>query len=288
MRGKIRTMLILPLIASLLVTFAMLPASAQTALLRLNPIIAEPPQAQAPGGTFIVSIEVDDVIHMLGYEFRMQWNPGVLAYANYLPNEPFVYPWPATIIPGRADIAWSYFPGELVGFNTTDPYPIGTFVFNVVGTGYSELDLKNTVIIDVYGETIDHTVADGYFINQAPVVKLDLTAWKAKAKYQPNWNTVADPINQLRARIWNKGTIGLMAKVVFTITKGGFSKTEHSNIVYLPPGTKATVYYNLDFATLAGTGTYTVTAQASYWKITGSQPVTPNGATIKTFNINAN
>lgn len=288
MRGKIKNVLILPLIASLIVTFAMLPASAQTATMALNPRVTELPVAQGPGGIFMVQVEIDDVERMLGYEFRLQWNPDVLEYANYVPNEPFIYPLPTIIELGQADIAWMYFPGEPDGLNLTDPYPVGSFIFSVVGSGYSELDLKNTKIVNVIAEEIQHVVLDGYFINVEPKMIADFTAWKAKAEYHPNWDTSDDDINTLRARVWNKGTVGLSVKVVFTITKDAFSKTVHTNTVSLEPGDKATVTYDLNFAGLDGLGTYDVTAQVSYWKITMSQPVTPNGATIKTFSFNAN
>ena len=278
----------LSLIASLIVTFAMLPVSAQAATMALNPRVTEPPVAQGPGGVFMVTIEIDDVEHMLGYEFVLQWNPGILEYVNYIPNEPFIYPLPSKVEPGKASFAWMYFPGELDGFTTTDPYPVGSFVFNIVGSGYSELDLKNTKIVNIYAEEIEHVVLDGYFINVPPDPKANFTAWKAKAEYQPNWDTSDDDTNTLRGRIWNKGTVGLYAKVVFTITKGASSITVHTNDVSLEPGAKATVYYDLAFGELDGTGTYDVTAQVSYWKIIESPPVTPNGATIWTFYFNAN
>ena len=257
------------------------------AKLKLNPSVIED-TSLGPCSLLMIAVEIHGVEHMFGYEFELQWNPNILEFVNYMPTEPFVFRWSSTATPGESEQAWSYFIPETEGF-TPPPctqYPVGIFIFHVKGWGYSELDLKHTILTDVYGEEIYHTVLDGYFINVPPVVEADLTAWKAKAEYQPNWDTSDDDTNTLKARVWNKGSVDLNVKVVFTITKGAFSITlpeAYEPGFTLKPGYKGMVYYPLAFEQLDGYGKYHVSAQVSYWKITESQPPTPNGATIKTF-----
>lgn len=164
MRGKIRkSAVMLSVIAWLLaMTLATPTVSAQDTVLAVS--CAIDPKLTA-GSTFSVDITVDDVVAMYGYEFILRYDPNVLSATGFTGLAPMTDT-EKVYIGGDYIAADASFPGvEWFGLTTSEPVPIGTISFKVVGSGVSELELWYTVVVDVYGEVIDHTAKSGTFSN---------------------------------------------------------------------------------------------------------------------------
>ncbi len=119
--------------------------------------------------TFTVNVSVADVTDLKGYEFRLRYNTDILD-ATDVTSSPFLssslycvkrviddsegYIWVACMMPLG--------PGEGVSGSGT----LETITFQVKDKGESDIDLYRTVFGDHTGESIPHTVEDGYFENR--------------------------------------------------------------------------------------------------------------------------
>jgi PKD repeat protein len=165
----------LSLIASFLMAMAVVPSYATMATLAVDPpetVTTDP---------FFVFITVDDVTKMWGYNFKLVYDTGVLTATDFLGMAPFDTPqgpWGddggvIDDVAGYVEMAFSYPMGELYGLTTSDPVPVAAVAFDVDGLGASPLQIKNAIIVDVYGDEISCVAMCGEFRTSAglPVAK---------------------------------------------------------------------------------------------------------------------
>jgi PKD repeat protein len=179
-RVRIRkNVLMLSLIASFLMAMAVVPSYANSATLAVDPpetVTSDP---------FLVNINVDDVVQMFGYHFKLVYDTSVLtatAFVSWAPFDTAQGPWgpDGGVIndaEGYVEMAWSYPMGEEYGLTTSDPVPVAAVAFDVDGLGASPLQIKASppmhTIGDVYGNEIPSTAMCGEFRTSAglPVAK---------------------------------------------------------------------------------------------------------------------
>jgi len=263
-RGKIRkSVLMLALIASMLsLTFA-------------TPAFAQPPATLAaseiedlnltPGTTFVANITIDDVAGMLGYQFWLSWDPHIITATSYVSLAPFVLSWSEGMGTGLLWMVYTY--GDLPeerGLTTTTPRTVASITFTVVGTGYSQLDLYDTVVMPVTGAPIEHEVVDGYFVNEAVTRRADLVKRRAYAEHN-KWFYGKGTDNSLRGIVKNFGNLPTNVKVEFYLSDGINTVTLVTAEDTVQPGKTRELSVTLTFADMwAGYGHYTWTAQAFY------------------------
>jgi len=144
-------------------------------ILRVRSVLAVPTivdPTKTPGSTFYIDITIADVSAMWGYQFLLYYDTKVLTATGYATYAPFNVEWNPTIndAAGHAFLAYSMKLGELVGFSTVTPKPIGRIDFSVDTLGTSKLDLVESVISDTHGNAIAHNEVDGSFSNVAILV----------------------------------------------------------------------------------------------------------------------
>ena len=167
LRTRLRKSLSLIWLATtLLLSVAVLsvPVSAQaTTKLTVDSVIDA---GLTPGSTFTIYIWVWDVEAMFGYNFFVYYNTSVLTATSFMRYPPFTIDFPSDIDDalGVVALAASMPSPELVGFYWSGAYPIASIDFTVDAEGTSLLDLlSGSVISDIHGDLIIHTVVDGYF-----------------------------------------------------------------------------------------------------------------------------
>ena len=163
MRGISKNALIFATIAAFLL--AILPVglvSAATTTLTA-------PDITTTEATVSVDITVEDVTAMWGYDIVLKFDTSLLAATGYSSHAPFIVEWPGEINNEAGYVAASYSMmfGEPDGFETTDPEPILTVDFDIVGTGASQLAMASTELSDIYGNPMGHVAVDGSVRNVA-------------------------------------------------------------------------------------------------------------------------
>ena len=170
--------LMLSLIASFLMAIAIVPSYAQMATLAVEPF--ETVQA---AGTFYIDITVDDVEAMFGFQFKLAYDTSVLTATDFGSWSPFDTPQgspPGGEIndaEGYVAVAFSYPMAEPDGLTTDVPVYMAWVEFTVDATGASPLQIEDSVIADVYGNTIGHVAMCGEFRTTAglPMAKFTST-----------------------------------------------------------------------------------------------------------------
>jgi len=228
-RGRIvKSVLMLAIIAGLLAaTFAMpsvsAPVSAQDTVLDVPCVVDETLTPEAHS-TFSVELTVDDVEAMFGYEFILRFDPSIVHAIGFEGYDPiFDHDTPSPVyfdnVKGYISSAASYQPPELWGLTTYDPVPLGRIDFEVVGMGISELTLWYTVVVDVYGKLMDHTVNNGYFSNTwtehfTGAVALDTGFVESRLFHI---SKEKDVFQTLTGQFKNLGTTSTLARVNFRV-----------------------------------------------------------------------
>jgi len=120
-----------------------------------------------PNSFFDVFIYVDDVRHLWGYEFTLQYDQNVLDAVEIENLDIFIVTWVKMDLPGMAVGAFSAQFGEPEGLTVLpgDYTPIAKVTFQVLNYGWSKLDLEGTTLVNVYGAPLVHVVTDGGFAN---------------------------------------------------------------------------------------------------------------------------
>lgn len=140
------------------------------------------------GETFSISVKIENVARMSGYEFRLLWNRSILSCTqwNYTAGNtwkkdpetqqlmtPSTPPsaWAGLVFqsPNNIDIAidgrqryWVAV-ASMGGTEISGDFTIATFNFNATGSGETLLDLSDTDIGNNQGDHLPHVVIDGLF-----------------------------------------------------------------------------------------------------------------------------
>jgi len=143
-----------------------------------------------PSSTFSITVAVDDVENMYGYEFNLTYNTNILTCIGVLINLPFneTHFHSYFSVDDNAGTVWvkvDYYPPSNP-INTYTNITLVTIFFQVDSMGCTILHLSNTHIIDPDGEPISHEATDGYFctlirdvavINVVPSTNLVYESW---------------------------------------------------------------------------------------------------------------
>jgi len=165
-RGKIVKTATFALLVSILASvFATAPAFAQNTTVAA-PTIIDP--TLTPGYSFTIAITVHDVMGMLGYAFRLSYDPSVLQATSFATNDPFTEAWPSIIGDGYVDVSYSYPIPEYFGQDVpaeAEPYTMATITFTVLDYGFSPLSMSNVVVTNVFGGWTYPMLTQGWFSN---------------------------------------------------------------------------------------------------------------------------
>jgi len=137
-----------------------------------------PPETVQSSGPVLIDITVNHVAAMWGYQFMLTFDPTVLSFVGAVPEYPFDNTLPSVIGDGYVVLAYRMPYGELYGFNWDDLYdafPLLHLEFSIAGAGASQLRLSDTVISDIYGNSITHIANSGVFMTSAGLPVADFT-----------------------------------------------------------------------------------------------------------------
>jgi len=170
-RGKIVSIATFALLVSILASvFATAPAFAENTTVAA-PGVVDP--TLIPGSSFAINVTVHDVTGMLGYAFRLSYDPSVLTATSFASNDPFIEAWPSVIGAGYVDVAYSWPIPEYFGTDVppeADPYTMATITFTVLDYGVSPFRLSEVVVTNVFGGWTYPALMDGVFTNILPNV----------------------------------------------------------------------------------------------------------------------
>lgn len=210
-----------------------------------------------PSTTFTINVTIENVIDMYGYKFELGYNSDVLtclAVAVVPPTNETRFRTRIYIddFEGIVSVQVSYYePAQPVTVYT--PTTLVTLTFHVESLGISVLDLRNTTIVDVYGNVLPHEVGDGLFMSVIRDISIV--------------SVVASPNRVYPDRIV---TITVVAKNVGNLTES-FNVTVYCNdtvlgtqwVYDLLPGENITLTFNWSTAGLVPCTNYTIKAEAS-------------------------
>lgn len=202
--------------------------------------------------TFSINITLTKVENVLGYEFVLGYDASILNATGYASYDPFTVPGPSEINETAGFVMMNYSIGAgQPGFSTVEPKPVARIDFKVKAKGKTVLDLRDTKIIDVNGESIGHWPADGLFANTHDIALISVIA-------------SSDVI-----------TIGESATIDVTVrNEGGFDETfsltvyygthiiETKTGIFLEAGKTTTVSFTWDTSG-ADKGSYALRAEAT-------------------------
>ncbi|MGQ9460229.1 MAG: cohesin domain-containing protein [Candidatus Bathyarchaeaceae archaeon] len=174
------------IMASLLVILAVAHARAST---QTTLYVAPSTITVTAGQTFIVSINISDVIDLYGWEFKLKWNPTLLdalnvMEGNFLKRGGDTFFWPIINNTIGCLLATCTLLGNIPGVNGSGELAI--VEIQVKSEGESILDLYETKLVNSLEQPINHTPYDGYVTTGTspqpvggiwiPVNKLELMA----------------------------------------------------------------------------------------------------------------
>lgn len=148
------------------------------------PLIRDP--RLVPYEEFEINITVAEVEDLYGYEFKLGYDPSILACIRLTIKDVFgeTHYIPNFYVNNVAGIVWvnvSYF-SPAVPISTISPVTLVELKFRVIGRGVTPLDLHDTNLEDSSGTAITHEAYDGIFI---PLTQdgalVDVTPWLAEA-----------------------------------------------------------------------------------------------------------
>ena len=123
------------------------------------------------GKDFVININISNVIDLYGWGFKLRWDITILDVVNVTEGT-FLKNGGSTFFFPRIN--------KTAGYTTVDctllgnPSGVGgngtvaTIQFHVKESGYCDLDLYDTLLINSLEQTITHTVSDGHFSTEQP------------------------------------------------------------------------------------------------------------------------
>jgi len=154
-------------------------------MVAVNPVTANPSTAvcvdpssikdttKTAGTNFTINVVVKDVTNLLTFEFTLKYDKNVLTATNislgsFFPSDSRVWTY-------KNDVeGYVYLKAELPSGSTVGVSGNGTLAtisFTITALGASILDLYNTILLNFFNQKMDHTVYDGYFVNEVAVTK---------------------------------------------------------------------------------------------------------------------
>ncbi len=204
-------------------TIALMNVSAAQPLPSYNaPLVSD--LSLLPGSIFYIDVNVTDAVDLWGYTIVLSFDPTILLPTDYMSYAPFVLAWPSEIGYDYVTMSYSMQLGDKDGVNGFAL--LARIDFMVVGTGWSDLDLHDSVYLDVEGVAMPHEDVDGLFANIEPAWSANLVRRSAWPEHH-SWVEAKDENLTLTGRVRNLGTLPVKAKVVFTIKyQDGLWQTE--------------------------------------------------------------
>jgi len=262
------------LVSIIAATFAISPAYSQSTIVAA-PTVVDP--TLTPGSAFSVDITIQEVTGMLGYGFRLTYDPTVLMATGFMSNVPFTQAWPSGITDGHVDVAYTMPIPEYTGVDlySGDPaYPMATIDFTVLDYGVSGLDLSMVVIADVFGGATVPMVNNGVFSNIPTTgVAVVFNAYLLSSRKLP-----AGGIQTATEQVENIGMWTTKAKVRFVVVDLGGAVVATSEVIgVVMPGEVLRV--SADFDTTGWElGDYRVRYTLEYLTFDGAAGVWTQGA----------
>jgi hypothetical protein len=141
------------------------------AIVAVSPSIIFDP-ALGPGSIFRVNITIADVSGLWGYQLVLEYRTSLLTATDFGFYPPLLTPAPSQIddAAGTVDLCRTSYYGDSVGVTFVDPRPVAWIEFSVDGRGWTNLDLRDVILVDCGGSEIPHVAYDGYFNNELPMV----------------------------------------------------------------------------------------------------------------------
>jgi len=269
-RGINKKMMLLPIPILMMSLFA--------GLAMVTPTFANPttmyidPRPNGPGD-FTINVMVSDVVDLYGYEFKVLFDPNLLTVSDSVPHAgtydeiPIFFDepvWNPKLMVWEYYACWKNEIGyDYVWVAVTRPYGTAsgktgsgllatiTFTVNPGASGFTWLDLTNTLMGDPFGNPISHTVNDGYFSTTVPVV-LSADLRKRRSTNRPaDYELVlsVDGSTQtLLGEVMNLGNVPIYARVYFVVLDEEMlnPKEGYSEPVCLLPGESAVVTWSFD------------------------------------------
>jgi hypothetical protein len=206
-----------------------------------------------PGDTFIVEVKIDNVEDLFGYEYKLAFDPNIITCVEQVVGpffEPNYFEWINVIEEDWCGLAVTQGIGETTGVSGSGVLALITF--QVVGIGYSLLDLYYVECTNSSAETFYPEVQDGSFSNESSEEEepgLEELALLVKRKAWPEHHHYSiskdeDPYNTLYGKVKNIHLETLYVQVKFIIYKDGILKGEfYSNIVQIAPEQEVDLAY---------------------------------------------
>jgi len=230
-------------------------------------------------GDFTVNVMVADVIDLYGYQFKVYFDPNVLAATGALIGN--FFPTPPGYVVWKNEIGWDY-----VSIAVTRPLgsvsgksgsgTLASIDFVVIGGGSSYLQLNSVKMTNPRAVEIEHTSSWGYFSDVDPTV---FAAEKLRRRNfnRPEHNAYymsmdEDVYQTLFAGVVNTGTGVVRVQVTWTITDLTTGEVELvSTIAIVPVGVQTALSYDW----VARVGAFSVTIGLAYDSTGTGFPDTP-------------
>ncbi|MCD6445703.1 hypothetical protein J7L49_02830 [Candidatus Bathyarchaeota archaeon] len=172
-------------------------------------IFVDPSNSTAPTGeNFTVYVNVSNVVDLYGWEFKLSWNTTILNLVNVVEGS-FL----------KSDGASTFFTYKLnstAGYTIVDDTRLGNIsgvngsgalaliTFYVKNAGHSILDLYDTILINSFEQTIEHSTVDGYFYSS---IVHDIAVLKVTASY-----------TYVNVTVQNQGTVTETSNITLNYT----------------------------------------------------------------------
>jgi len=215
--------------------------------------------------TVFISVVIENVENMFGYEFKLYWNTSILECTQWNSTPPYSPFFEAvnniTDMPDGTSRYWivltstSWIPPD-GGISGT--FTVVTLKFNVTGAGQTSLDLSDTVLGDPFGISIAHAVQDGTLetivCDVAVVSVLPKSPW-----------IFQNSSTEIEVEVKNNGNVpqNFTVATYYNSTATGAALIETQKVIDLAPMTtkKLNVFWN---TTGVDVGIYQIFANASF------------------------
>jgi hypothetical protein len=133
-------------------------------VVEINPetaIHVDPPLTEVHvGNTFLIDVNITDVIDLYAFEFYLGYNTTFLDALNVVISHPWEDGYVINDTEGYVRV-WAFAP---IGTSVSGSGTLASILFNATAAGSCILDLYNTSLIDSMGFPIPHNTIDGFVI----------------------------------------------------------------------------------------------------------------------------
>jgi len=207
------------------------------------------------GDIFFVDVFVTNVTNLHGFQFLITYDTAVLTGVDYFAYNPFILAAPSEIndTAGYVAVSFSSWMGDTVGFTGSEP--VVRIYFLVDSDGISLLHFGKSILSNVLGERIEHTLNDGVFTSVSGIHDIAVTGVGVTPTAVAPGESVA-----IYVTVWNQGTFPetFNVTVYYDSTAVGPPQT----VTSMSPGTSQTLNFVWD-TTGVSVGRYLIKAEAS-------------------------